>query len=103
MTFEQAHQEMVARAAATPGAVQAGKRAACESAAEAVRADWPVDSGDSAAAWLGDEDGVSNAVPYVPYVGDGLADRLVPDALLDAQPVFAEALVREIESAARGA
>jgi hypothetical protein len=100
VTVAEAREQLERALAAVPSALVEAKRAAGESAAAAVAAAWPRDSGDSSAAWEGDERGVRNPLPYVQHVHDGLADRLVPEALRDAETVFATEFVRRIDAAA---
>lgn len=100
MTITEMREQLERARDAAPDALRAGKRAAAEKAAASVAADWPRDSGDSADAWVGDEDGVRNDKPYVSFVHDGLADRLVPDALRAAEAEFANVVEARIDAAA---
>lgn len=51
-----------------------------------IRSEWPVLSGESRDGWANRDGAIVNDVPYASDVGDGLADRLIPDVLLRLEP-----------------
>lgn len=100
MTITEAREQLERARRAVPDAVRDGRQAAGRKAVAAVAADWPVDSGDSARAWEWDGNAARNDLSYVSNVHDGLADRLVPDALRAAEAEFANIVEQRIDSAA---
>lgn len=106
LTIRQAYGEIAARAEHMPEAVQAARAVVLEEAVQEIEESWPIETGVSQEGWDHDETAViNNAVdergrPYVSYVHDGLADKLVPLVLEGLVERFAEVLEQELESAA---
>jgi hypothetical protein len=65
---------------------------------EAVVAEWPVDSGDSLAAWASDGPVVTNSTRYAEHVRDGLAWRLLDEAAANQAPDIERATTSPLTS-----
>lgn len=99
MTFDEALAGLIAARDAVPGAVADAIDQVGRLAEDQVRAEWPRASGESADAWTWTGTALVNDVPYVPYIHDGLADRLVPQVFHDLEPVFRELVESRVNAA----
>jgi len=99
VTFDQALANLIAARDAVPGAVADAIDEVGKLAEQRVHDAWPVASGRSADAWKWNGRALVNDEPYVSYVHDGLADRLVPQTFHDLEPVFRELVESRINAA----
>jgi hypothetical protein len=99
VTFDQALANLIAARDAVPGAVADAIDQVGQLAEQRVREAWPRASGASADAWKWDGRALTNDEPYVSFVHDGLADRLVPQTFRDLEPTFRELVESRINAA----
>lgn len=99
LTFDQALANLVAARDAVPGAVEHALDEVGKLALAQVVDAWPVDSGRSAEGWEWTGSALVNDVPYVAYVHDGLADRLVPRVFKGLEDTFRELVEARVDAA----
>jgi len=99
VTFDQALSGLVAAREATPRIVEQALDEGGSLALDRLLDVWPVATGRSAAAWEWTGDALVNNVDYVPYVHQGLADRLVPQIFRGLEDTFREIVESRINAA----
>lgn len=100
MTLEEALADAQAKRSALDAVVSASLDEVGLEAVRRIKARWPRASGDSAKAWVWNRTAkaADNPLPYVPFVHDGLADKLVPAVFAELEPMFADVFTSRLDA-----
>ncbi len=100
-TFSSAAKDLRRLARGTEREVDTALQQLARSVARSAEDQWPVDTGESAAAWEALDLSVQNLTPYVSNVHDGLADRLLASLFEANEPATERDIDRRLRKRGR--
>lgn len=100
MTLDEAIDDIRAKRAALDSVASGAIDEVGRAAVARLKREWPRDTGLSGDSFEWDtvDKAVTSDVPYVPYVHDGLFDKLMPRIMSDLEPLFSESFTRRLDA-----